>query len=125
MKKDRPINLDLTTIRFPLPAITSILHRISGFALFIGLIFIMYIFEQSLDSQQGFDSTVELLKNNIWAKLVIWGYISALTYHLIAGIKHLLGDFGIGEELGSATLAASITLALSIPLILLAGVWLW
>ncbi|HBM49256.1 MAG TPA: succinate dehydrogenase, cytochrome b556 subunit [Marinobacter sp.] len=59
------------------------------------------------------------------AKLIIWGILSALLYHLVAGIKHLLMDAGIAEELESGRLAAKITLVVSIVLIILAGVWVW
>jgi succinate dehydrogenase / fumarate reductase cytochrome b subunit len=51
--------------------------------------------------------------------------LSGLIYHLIAGVKHLLMDIGIGEEEGTAKVGAVITIALSTVLIALTGVWLW
>lgn len=33
------------------------------------------------------------------AKLVIWGLLSALLYHLVAGVRHLVMDAGVGETL--------------------------
>jgi len=51
--------------------------------------------------------------------------LSALLYHLVAGTKHLLMDMGIGEELESGLVAAKVTLAVAIILIVLAGVWIW
>ncbi|MCF7982485.1 MAG: succinate dehydrogenase, cytochrome b556 subunit, partial [Pseudomonadales bacterium] len=58
-------------------------------------------------------------------KLIIWVVLSALIYHLVAGIKHLLMDFGIGETLKGGQVGAKLTLAISAALILLAGVAIW
>lgn len=45
MNSKRPVNLDITTIKLPLPAYTSILHRISGILLFVGVGFLLYALE--------------------------------------------------------------------------------
>ena len=120
----RPVNLDLGKFHFPLPAITSILHRISGIIIFVGVAFLMYGLDLSLSGEDGFNRVNELL-DSFLAKLIIWGILSALLYHLVAGIKHLLMDAGIGEELESGRLAAKATIVVSVVLIVLAGVWVW
>ncbi|OMH32738.1 succinate dehydrogenase, cytochrome b556 subunit [Motiliproteus sp. MSK22-1] len=125
MSKKRPVNLDLRTIKQPLPAISSILHRATGVVLFIGIAFMLYAFDLSLESQQGFDAVADMFQNSFFAKLVAWGLVSALLYHLFAGVKHLVMDFGYCEELESGTLAAKITLASGVVATLLAGVWIW
>ncbi|EAR59444.1 succinate dehydrogenase, cytochrome b556 subunit, partial [Neptuniibacter caesariensis] len=51
MNKKRPVNLDLRTIKQPLPAITSILHRVTGVALFFGAVFALYALGLSLESE--------------------------------------------------------------------------
>ena len=124
MNSKRPVNLDLGKFHFPLPAITSILHRISGIIIFVGVAFLLYGLDLSLSGEDGFNRVNELL-NSFLAKLIILGILSALLYHLVAGIKHLLMDMGIGEELQSGRLAAKATVAVSIVLIVLAGVWVW
>ncbi len=91
MEKKRPVNLDLTQFSFPLPALTSIAHRITGVALFVGLVFLMYGLDLSLQSEEGFSQAKALL-DSFLAKLIIWGVVSALLYHLVAGIKHLIMD---------------------------------
>jgi succinate dehydrogenase / fumarate reductase cytochrome b subunit len=121
----RPVNLDLRTIKQPLPAITSILHRATGVILFVGVAFMLYAFDLSLDSQQGFSSVADTLSNSFFARLIAWGLVSALLFHFFAGIKHLVMDCGFCEELESAQLAAKATIALSIVTILLAGIWIW
>ncbi len=120
----RPVNLDITTIKLPLPAYTSILHRISGVILFIGLGFILYGLELSLASEESFDALKALLSAPL-AKFIIWGILSALIYHLIAGVKHLLMDMDVGDGKESGSLGSIVTLVLSTVLIILAGVWVW
>lgn len=124
MENKRPVNLDLTQFSFPLPALTSIAHRITGVALFVGLVFLMYGLDLSLQNEEGFNKAKELLDLFI-VKLVIWGLVSALLYHLVAGIKHLIMDTGVGETLEGGLLAAKATIAISVVLIVLAGVWIW
>ncbi len=125
MNKKRPVNLDLRTIKQPLPAITSILHRVTGVVLFFGAIFLLYALEMSLESQQGFDAAVSMMENSFFAKLIAWGLVSALLYHLFAGVKHLVMDLGHCEELESGRLAAKATLVAGGVACLISGVWIW
>lgn len=125
MNKKRPVNLDLRTIKQPLPAITSILHRVTGVALFFGAIFMVYVLGLSLESPEGFAQATEMLQESFLAKLIAWGLVSALLYHFFAGIKHLIMDAGHCEELESGQRAAKVTLIVAGVAILLAGVWIW
>lgn len=124
MKDTRPKNLDFSTFSLPLPAITSILHRISGVFIFAGLALLLWLFGESLSSEQGFNN-VAMWMDNLIVKLVLWVVISGLLYHLIAGIKHLIMDLGIGETLEGAQTGAKLVVALSAISIILTGVWLW
>lgn len=124
MNDKRPRNLDFTTIRLPLPAITSILHRVSGVFIFAGVAVLLWLFSESLTSADGF-ARVEQWLSQISVKLLIWAVLAGLLYHLIAGIKHLLMDMGIGETLAGGLLGAKLVIAISAFTILLTGVWLW
>jgi succinate dehydrogenase / fumarate reductase cytochrome b subunit len=124
VKDNRPVNLDFTTFKLPLPAITSILHRISGAVLFVGIAGLLYLFDKSLSSPEGFVAVTEWLGNPV-VKLVTWAVVAALLYHFIAGIKHLIMDFGIGETLGGAVLGAKIVIVLATVAIVAAGLWIW
>ncbi len=124
MNSKRPVNLDITTIRLPLPAYTSILHRISGVILFVGIAFLLYGLDLSLESPEGFAALQECLTHPL-AKFITWGLVSALLYHFVAGIKHLLMDIDIGDGKESGKTGAIIALVVSIVLIVLAGVWIW
>jgi len=120
----RPVNLDITTIRLPLPAYTSILHRISGVVLFVALGFLLYGLEQSLASEKSFEALKSLLASPL-AKFIVWAILSALIYHFVAGVKHLLMDMDIGDGKESGIVGAILTLVLSVSLITLAGFWVW
>jgi succinate dehydrogenase / fumarate reductase cytochrome b subunit len=124
MKNKRPVNLDLRTIKFPLPAIASILHRVSGFILFFFIPLLLWLLHQSLASAQSFDSIATCLSNPI-LKVILWGFLAALLYHLAAGIRHLIMDFGIGETLPGGRRGALIVFIVAVVLIVLAGWWLW
>ncbi len=124
MKDKRPVNLDLTQFSFPLPALTSIVHRVTGVALFVGVAILMYFFDLSLSGEEGFNTAKECM-TGFFAKLILWGIVSALLYHLVVGIKHLLMDLGIGETLEGGMLGSKIVIAVSVVLILAAGVWIW
>ena len=112
------------SFKYPLAAITSLLHRISGAFIFVGIAVLLYFLELSLQSQAGFARVGELL-DSVWIKLVVWAVMAGLLYHLIAGIKHLFMDLGIGESLEGALRGAQVTLALWTLAIIIAGLWIW
>lgn len=124
MNNKRPVNLDLFTIKQPLPAIASILHRISGLIVFVGIALLMYVLDKTLASEQGF-TAVQSFLDGAFVKLMLWGVLSALAYHLVAGCKHLLLDMGIGETLEGARTGAKVVLGVSAVLIILLGVSIW
>lgn len=92
--------------------------------MFIALGFLLYGLEQSLASRESFDALKSLLTTPL-AKFITWAILSALIYHFIAGVKHLLMDVDVGDGKESGTLGAIVTLVLSISLISLAGFWVW
>lgn len=124
MNTKRPVNLDLGKFHFPLPAITSILHRISGIIVFVGMGFLLYGLDLSLSGESGFQAVATVMDSFI-AKFIVWGTLAALAFHLVAGIRHLIMDLGIGETLEGARLGAKLTIAISVILIVLLGVWIW
>ncbi len=124
MKDKRPVNLDIGTIHLPLAAYASILHRISGIVVFVGIAILLWLFDQSLSSEEGFNALKQSSASFV-GKFIIWGIVSALAYHLVAGIKHLLMDMGIGETKEGGELGAKLTLIISAVLIVILGVCIW
>jgi len=121
---ERPVNLDLLTIRFPVTAIVSILHRLSGVLLFIGVPFLVWVFQASLSSPAGFGFVVAYLQNPV-LKFVLWGFLVALVYHLLAGLRHFVMDFGWGESLQGGRVGAWSVLILTGIFAVMVGGCLW
>jgi len=124
MTIERPVFLDLWRMKFPPMAIVSIFHRISGVILFLGLPFVLYLLQQSLRSADTFDSVQKLLQT-AGLKLATWVFLVALLYHVIAGIRHVVMDLGVGEHLPAGRHTAVFVLLLSLVLALFLGIWLW
>jgi succinate dehydrogenase / fumarate reductase cytochrome b subunit len=124
VKDNRPVNLDIGTMRLPITAWASITHRATGVALFAGMAILLWLLDGSLSGPEGFASVKESL-DSVLAKLIIWGVVSALIYHSLAGVRHLIMDFGVGETMEGGVMGARIVIALSAVLILIAGIWIW
>ncbi len=120
----RPVNLDLSTIHFPITAIVSILHRISGVALFAGIAVLLWMLDASLASPESFLALRELLALPL-SQAVLWLTLAALAYHAVAGVRHLIMDIGIGESLEGGQVGAKLVLFFALVAIVLAGVWIW
>lgn len=124
MKTNRPVNLDLLSIKFPVPAIASILHRISGVAIFVLIPVLLYALQESLASAERFDAVVNGFLGGLVGGGLMFLVLAGLIYHLIAGCKHLIMDMGIGETLEGGRLLAWLVLGLSAVFIPLALLWL-
>jgi succinate dehydrogenase / fumarate reductase cytochrome b subunit len=124
-KSNRPVNLDLKSIRFPISAIASILHRISGVITLISVAVLLYLLHYSLESPFQFLETKAIMNNNIFLKLIVLGICIALIYHVFGGIRHLMMDMGYFEEIKSGRLSAQVVIVLTILSSAFVGVWLW
>lgn len=124
MNKNRPVNLDISTIKLPITAYVSILHRVSGVILFGVVAILLCMLDASLESAESFAALKEGLQNPVY-QFLIWGSLAALAYHTVAGIKHLIMDAGIGETLEGGQAGAKIVLVVAVVLIVLAGIWVW
>lgn len=118
VEKARPRNLNLTTIRFPLPALVSILHRMSGVFLFLTLPFLLGILQCSLSSTGCF----ALLRD--WAAqpivtFLLFGIIWAFSYHLLAGVRIIALEMRSGINIKYARLSSKLVLVGSVILTIL------
>lgn len=120
IKKKRPKNLDLMTIRQPLPAILSILHRVSGAVIFLLLPVLLWLFQSSLTSPDTFAVFKSVVANPL-VKIVLLGLIWLYMHHFFAGIRYLLLDMHKGVDLPTARLSSKIVFAASIAMTLIIG----
>lgn len=124
MNKKRPVNLDIGTIQLPITSYVSILHRVSGVVLFAAIAVFLWVLDASLTSEESFNAVKECI-GSTFCQLIIWASLAALAYHMVAGIRHLIMDFGIGETLEGGRQGAAIALVVAGLLIVLAAVWVW
>ena len=120
----RPKYLNLVKLRLPVPGIVSILHRISGFGLFVIMGLILWLFGLSLESKEGFEFALNLMSNS-FSKILLIGILWAFTHHLIAGIRFLLLDIHWGTDILSARITSMIVLVLSLSFTMFFAFGLW
>jgi succinate dehydrogenase / fumarate reductase cytochrome b subunit len=124
VKKQRPVNLDLTQFDFPASAKASILHRVTGVAMVFAMAFVVWAWAESLSSAEGFANIKDLMTSFI-AKFIAWGTLTVLIYHLLGGVRHMFMDLGYGEEIESGNNSANFIMVLWLILSAAAGAWLW
>ena len=117
--------VDLVHYRLPLPGIASIVHRVTGIALFVCLLFLLAMLQMSLKSEAGFDAFRSIVWANPFAKVVLIGLLFALVFHLVAGLRHLVQDTTLWMELPSGRASAFAAFAISIALTALVVWRLW
>ena len=100
MRAERPVFLNFARLRFPVGAIASIGHRISGVLLVLALPLAVLALQRSLEPDAAALSISGWLR--LPAALLAW----AAAHHLFAGIRHLLTDVGIGASLPAARRSA-------------------
>ena len=125
----RNINVfkDLPSYRLPAAGIVSILHRISGFLMFLLLPFIIWMFDTSISSEISFAKFTGLFERGTWIfagwfiKLVALALIWAYLHHLIAGVRHLWMDVrhsATTKEFGKSSAVATLVISIGLTLIL-------
>ena len=124
MNKQRPVNLDLSTIKMHPAANASILHRVSGVIMVFAIGILLLTLSTTLSSAEGF-AQIQGYLDGFFFRFIIFGCLSALTYHLLAGVRHLLMDLGHFEELASGNISAKVIIVTWLVLSAVIGVWLW
>jgi succinate dehydrogenase / fumarate reductase, cytochrome b subunit len=125
LPKKRPKHLDLLKIRQPLPAVISILHRISGALLFFpGIPLVLYSLDMALGSLESYAQFQSFLNNplvKIGLILSLWFFV----HHFCAGIRYLAQDLHYGVKLEQAQLSSKVVVGAGIILTLLIGAVIW
>jgi succinate dehydrogenase / fumarate reductase, cytochrome b subunit len=125
LQKKRPKHLNLLEIRQPLPAVVSILHRVSGLLLFFpGIPLLLSGLEGMLDSPQGYTRIQSFLAHpvlKIGLIVALWFFL----HHLLAGIRFLALDLHYGIELQQARSTSKLVLGAAFILTVLIGLSIW
>ena len=126
MGESRPVSLPLPRLfaAMPVTAVASILHRASGVALFFGALYPCYLLDLAASGQEGFARAAAIVETGL-GKFGLWLLLTALAYHLLAGVKHLLLDFHWGDSATGGRVGAYVVLLLAGAAAVLAAAWLW
>ena len=124
MPTARPKHLNLFQIRQPVPAVVSILHRVSGAVLFLFLWLFLAGLQKSIGSPEDYVALKSWLGNPL-VKLVLLGLLWAYLHHAFAGIRHLALDLRWGIDLPKARASAWAVLALGFGVTAVVGAMLW
>ena len=118
---------DLPSYRLPMAGIVSILHRISGFIMFLLMPFIIWMFDASISSEisfakfkGAFNVGMLGLPGILW-KLVALALIWAYLHHAIAGLRHLWSDThhsAVTKEFGKTSAVATLVISIGLTVVL-------
>ena len=111
----RPLSPHLQVYKLPFTAILSITHRITGVALGLGALGLVYWLAAAAAGPAWFE-IASALAGSWFGRLVLLGFSWALFFHLLNGIRHLFWDAGFGYEMGCARLSGWIVLTGSLVL---------
>ena len=124
-KKKRPVWFNLSLLDLPAPGLVSIFHRISGALLFFpGLIWLLFLLETSLASEDGFTHAKAYLSAPP-AKLGLLVLLWAFLNHFCAGIRYLFIDIDQGVQLAAARRTSFAVFAVSLALTAIIGARIW
>ena len=116
-KPARPLSPHLTIYRPQLTSISSILTRITGNALLVGALLVVWWFVAAATSPEYFAFADAVITSSL-GDLIMFGSLWAVWYHTLAGVRHLIWDNAIGleiktaEKMGYAVIGGSIVLTL-------------
>jgi len=113
--RQRPLSPHLTIYRWPVSMATSITHRVTGVGLSVGTLFLAWWLIAAASGPEAYQTFSHLAANPI-GQLVLFGFVWALAFHLLNGIRHLAWDMGYGFEVPTANATGWLAIVLSVVL---------
>ncbi|MCC6610861.1 MAG: succinate dehydrogenase, cytochrome b556 subunit [Burkholderiales bacterium] len=117
---DRPKFLNLFQLSYPPGALASVAHRATGVLLAIATPIGAYAFTRSVAGPEGF-AEIARWSSSVPVRVALVVLVAAFAYHLVAGIRHLLMDFGIGASLAAGRRSAWAAIAAGILIFIVAA----
>jgi succinate dehydrogenase / fumarate reductase cytochrome b subunit len=122
---ERPLS-PFMTYRWTLTMAMSIVHRITGMALYAGTLLLVWWLLATASGPSAY-ATFQGFIGSWFGRLILFGYTWALIHHLLGGARHLIWDLGYGfgpnerEWLTRAALIGSIALTIILWIVALAA----
>jgi len=113
VKSQRPLSPHLSIYKPAITMTTSIIHRITGGALYFGTVLLAVWLISAAVSEECFNFVNGLFGSWV-GRLVLFGYTWALMQHLAGGIRHFIWDMGAGLEKHTASKMAWATVVFSV-----------
>ena len=113
--KERPLSPHLQIYRPQLTSVLSILHRLTGAALAVGLLLLVCWIVAAASGAAAYDA-VQAFNAHWVGRILLFGWSFALFYHLCNGIRHLFWDLGLGLELRCAYASGILVVLASLGL---------
>ncbi len=120
--QNRPLSPHLQVYRPQLTSVLSIVHRMTGVALAVGALLLVWWLVAAASGPVAF-AMVQDFNGSWFGRLLLLGWSFALFYHLCNGIRHLVWDSGHGFELPQVYRSGWLVVLGSVALTVLA--WLW
>ncbi|MGH6939941.1 succinate dehydrogenase, cytochrome b556 subunit [Hypericibacter sp.] len=123
--QNRPLSPHLQIYRWQISSVLSILHRITGIALAVGSLLLVYWIIAAAVGPEAFAQAQNLI-GSILGRLLLFGWTYALFFHLVNGIRHLFWDMGWGFELKTVSITGWTAVIAALLLTLIAwGLGYW
>jgi len=116
----RPLSPHLDIYRWQIGNTLSILHRLTGVALSVGLIALSYWLAAAASDRGSYEAAGRLF-GSFFGLAALIGFSFAFFYHLLNGVRHLAWDMGRGFERNQRTLSG--WLAVGGAVLLTACLW--
>ncbi len=108
-----PLSPHLTIYRWPITMAASIVHRATGIALAGGTLFLTWWLIAAASGPDAYDNFVEFAAGTA-GRIILFGFVGSLAFHLLNGLRHLAWDLGYGYGLNIARLSAALVFGLSL-----------
>jgi succinate dehydrogenase / fumarate reductase cytochrome b subunit len=97
LERRRPLSPHLQVYRPVLTMMMSIVHRVTGAALYVGALLLIYYLVAAANGPASF-ATAASIYGSILGQIVLFGFTWALLHHLLGGIRHAIWDTGYGMD---------------------------
>ena len=115
INSNRPVSPHLQVYKLPLTGVISILHRMTGVLLSVGLILVVYVLYAVAGGSNTYAAMQDFMRP-VLMQVIYWGFIYALFFHLCHGVRHIIWDAGKSFERDTLNRYAMIELGSSFVL---------
>ena len=107
-----PLSPHLSIYRWPITMAASIIHRATGIALAIGTLFIAWWLIAAASGPDAYDNFAGFAASTL-GRLILFGLVGSLAFHLLNGLRHLAWDLGYGYSLPTSRRSAAFVFGMS------------